>query len=140
MLKINDKITIPEKYIRIVFVRSGGPGGQNVNKVNTQAKLVFDLDKCSLIDQYVRQKLIQLAGARYTNRGTIIISSEKHRSQFQNRNDCLERLRRMVIEASIPEKIRKKTRPTRTSKLKRLQNKKYRSQVKKMRKRVGPDD
>ena len=139
MMKINEKITIPDQYLRFRYVRSSGPGGQNVNKLSTQAQLTFDLKNCTQIPPYAKQRLIQLAGRRTTGLGEIIISSERFRKQILNREDCLNRLRQLVLQALTVPKKRRRTRPTLASKHRRLAGKAHRSKVKKLRGNVSMD-
>ena len=140
MFKISDSLTIDDVYLRFRFVRSSGPGGQNVNKVNTRAQLVFDLKNCTTIHNPTRLRLITLAGRRHTDDGTIIIESDKFREQLRNRNDCLSRLRQLILHAMITPKKRIRTRPTIASKRKRLEKKRQRSQTKSLRQRPTDND
>ena len=136
MLSINDKITIPAEYINIRYIRSRGPGGQNVNKVNTRAQLTFDLKNCELIPSAAKKRLVVLAGRRVTNAGTLIIESDRFRQQRQNRNETLLRLRRLIREALITPKKRRPTKPTTTSIMKRRADKIHRSKIKSLRQKV----
>jgi len=140
MLTINDKITIDSRYLRICFVRSGGPGGQNVNKVNTRAQLIFDLNHCPEIGPTIKGRLAQSAGRRLSTQGKIIIQSDRFREQNRNRQECLSRLRQLILKALIVPKKRRPTGPTAAAKRKRLTDKKYRSNVKVWRGKVSLDD
>ncbi len=137
-LHINDKITIPEEFIRVTYIRSSGPGGQNVNKVNTRAQLTFDLDRCEILAAPVRHRLKVLAGKRYTKSGSIQMESDRHRHQARNLQDVLCRLRHLINQALIPPKKRRPTKPTRTSIQKRLDRKKQHSQLKTQRGQTYP--
>lgn len=139
MLKINDTITISPDHIHITFVRSRGPGGQNVNKVNTRAQLTFDLDECPALTNPVKKRLRLLAGRRLTNQGRLIIRSDRFREQGRNRHECLDRLRRLIAQALIPPKKRVPTKPTPASKRRRLADKHQRSLLKNQRGKVQLD-
>jgi len=140
MFKISDSLAVDDVYLRFRFVRSGGPGGQNVNKLNTRARLIFDLENCSAIHGSVRLRLITLAASHYTADGTIIIESDKFREQLRNRNDCLTRLRKLILRAMTVPKKRIRTKPTTASRHKRLQTKQRRSQTKSLRQRPEDND
>ncbi|OPZ97927.1 MAG: Peptidyl-tRNA hydrolase ArfB [Planctomycetes bacterium ADurb.Bin412] len=133
MLQINDKISIEEKLIQIKFVRSSGPGGQNVNKVNTCAQLRFDLKHCEVLAPSVKNRLKRLAGTRLTSQEVIQIESDRYREQSRNRQDCLDRLRELIQKALIRPKKRIATKPTKASRQRRLDAKKQRSRVKSLR-------
>lgn len=136
MLTINDNITIDSRYLQINFVRSRGPGGQNVNKVNTRAQLTFDLNRCSDIGLAAKTRLARLAGRRLTADGKIIIQSDRFREQSRNRQECLDRLRRLIQKALTPPKKRRPTKPTAASKRKRRYDKIHRSKIKSLRRKV----
>lgn len=133
MLQINDTISIEDKFIQIKFVRSSGPGGQNVNKVNTCAQLRFDLKHCEVLAPSVKNRLKRLAGARLTSQEVIQIESDRYREQSRNRQDCLDRLRELIQKALIRPKKRIATKPTKASRQRRLDAKKQRSRVKSLR-------
>lgn len=140
MLPINDKIIIADKHLRVSFVRSRGPGGQNVNKVNTRCQLTFDLLGCQVLDSAVKKRLALLAGRRLTDKGTLIIQSDRFRQQNRNRQQCLDRLRLLIQKALIPPKKRRPTKPTAASKRKRLEDKRRRSRQKSLRGKISLEE
>lgn len=140
MLVINDAITIPQSEFRFDFSRSSGPGGQNVNKVNSRATLRWRPAESPSLPGPVRARLLDRVGSRLTNEGDLLISSQLTRDQSRNLNDCLEKLRRLVLAAVNPPKPRRPTRPTRASRQRRLDAKARRSQIKQLRRRPDMDD
>jgi ribosome-associated protein len=140
VLPIGFNITIPESEIEFSFVRSSGPGGQNVNKVNSKAVLRWSLTQSPSLPEWMRARLLHRLGDQLTRTGEIIISSDRFRDQGKNREDCLEKLQAMLSSAAIPEKIRKATRPTFSSKRKTGEQKKRNSEKKKLRRSSGYDD
>jgi ribosome-associated protein len=134
MLDINDRVKISYDEFQWSFVRSGGPGGQNVNKVASKAVLRWDLASTPSLPDDVKARLRAQQRRRVTAEGEVVISSQRYRDQERNREDCLEKLRLMVLAALAAPKPRKATRPTRGSQQRRLQTKRRRSTVKKSRK------
>jgi ribosome-associated protein len=126
--------------VHIEFIRSSGPGGQNVNKVATAVQLRFDARNSESIRPEIKERLIRLAGKRATSSGEIIIEARRFRTQQRNREDAMDRLLQLVELASTPPKVRHRSRPSVASKLKRLENKKRRSQVKSARRRTSGDE
>jgi len=124
---------IPLRELRFSFARSSGPGGQNVNKVNSKALLRWSVLHSPTLSEQLRQRLLSQFGHRITNDGELILSSERFRDAGRNVADCLEKLRTILREASQPPQTRKATRPTRASRRRRVENKRQRSQAKRAR-------
>jgi len=135
MIEITANISINESDLKIEFVQASGPGGQNVNKVASQVQLRFDTNFPSLPDE-VRSRLRKIAKNRITEKGEILISAKRYRSQERNRQDAIDRLVELIRKATIPPKKRKPTRPTKASKEKRLESKRRRSEIKKLRRNI----
>ena len=139
MLEITPTLAIDESEISEEFVRASGPGGQNVNKVETAVQLRFNVLTSPSLPEWVRQRLRQLAGNRITDEGDLIIEAKRFRSQLQNREDARQQLADLIRQATIRPKTRRKTKPTAASQRKRLERKSQRSQTKRQR-RVSTDD
>jgi ribosome-associated protein len=140
MIRITGTIQIDEGEIRERFIRSSGPGGQNVNKVATAVQLRFDIRNSRSLTEEVRERLIRLAGKRVTRQGVLIIEASRFRTQERNRQDARERLVRWVQKAAEPFKHRRETRPTAGSKERRLEGKHLRGETKRVRKPVSPSE
>jgi ribosome-associated protein len=140
MLFISPRIQIPDDELRFSFVRSSGPGGQNVNKLNTKAVLHWSARGSPSLPDDVRQRLLARCGRRITVAGEIVISSQRFREQGQNQRDCLEKLRQLLAAVAIPPKRRKATRPTKASLRRRRVEKHAHSQKKQQRRRPLSDD
>ena len=136
MITITTDIVIHEKELTFDFVRSSGPGGQNVNKVATAVQLRFDVGASAGIPADVKHRLRKLAGRQITDEGILIIKASRFRKQEQNRQDAIERLVRLVQTAAVKPKKRIKTRPGRAAKERKLTAKKQRGRLKKLRQKV----
>ncbi len=139
MLEINDELTIPESEFTWSFVRAGGPGGQNVNKVASKAVLRWDVANSPSLPEEVRTRLRTQQDRRLTSAGELILTSQRFRDQERNRQDCLDKLRELVLRAATPPKRRKRTKPTRGSRAARLREKRHRSGVKSDRRRPAEE-
>jgi ribosome-associated protein len=139
MIQIAADIFLDEEDLHWSFVRSGGPGGQNVNKVSTAVQLRFNAAASKALPEEVKRRLFSLAGKRATEQGEIVITARTERSQERNRQDALQRLGALIEKALVRPKRRIKTRPSGASKEKRLSSKRVRARKKTMR-RSGADD
>jgi ribosome-associated protein len=137
MIPVTAHISLDEREIEETFVRSSGPGGQNVNKLSTAVQLRFDVRHSPSLAGDVRARLERLAGSRLTRDGVLVIIAQRHRTQVRNRQDALDRLIDMIRQAAIAPIKRRPTRPTRASRERRIEGKKHRAGVKHMR-RVKP--
>ena len=130
MFEVNERIAIPEEEFVWSFARSGGPGGQNVNKVASKAVLHWDLAGNATVPPEVKARLAALQRRRVTTEGVLVLTSQRYRDQERNRADCLEKLRELLVEAAFVPKARRATRPSRGSKERRLQAKQRRAATK----------
>ncbi len=140
MLRITDEIALEEWELTEQFIRSGGPGGQNVNKVSSAVELRFEAARSPNLPEPVKRRLRRLAGARWTKEGAVVIRAEDTRHQSRNREIARERLAELVRKATVAPKKRKPTRPTLASKRRRLEAKKRRGEVKALRGTPGEGD
>jgi ribosome-associated protein len=139
MLEINERIRIPEDEFDWSFVRSGGPGGQNVNKVASKAVLRWPVAVSPSLPGFVKARFQSQQHRRITTEGDLVLSSQRSRDQERNKQDCLDKLRELLVQAATVPKARKKTRPSRASKARRLEAKRRRSGTKQSRRRPVED-
>jgi ribosome-associated protein len=137
MLKINERLSIPLDEFRVEFARSGGPGGQNVNKVNSKVLLRWNPGRSPSLPDPVRSRLLTLVGNRLTVDGDLLVTSQATRDQGRNIEDCYEKVRALVRSAATPPRPRRPTRPTYASKIRRAEAKTRRAETK--RGRRSPD-
>lgn len=137
MIQVTPNISINEDELEFEFVRSSGPGGQNVNKVSTAVQLRLNIDTSLDITAKVRERLIKIAGSKLTKDNVLVIEASAFRSQEKNRSDALSRLIEIIRKASIEPKPRRRTKPTLASKHKRIESKKRKGDKKKMRRSVS---
>jgi ribosome-associated protein len=133
MIRVTRRIALDEGEVRFAFVRSSGPGGQNVNKVATAVQLRFDVRRSPSLPEDVRERLIRLAGRRVTGEGVLVLEARRFRTQERNRRDALERLLQWIRRAAQPPKVRRPTRPPAASREQRREEKRRRSETKRLR-------
>jgi ribosome-associated protein len=136
MLEVNSKIAIPDEEFDISFARSSGPGGQNVNKTNSKAVLHWDVTNSPSLPWDVKARFLKSFASKLTTDGFIVIASDESRAQEANVKGCLEKLKAMILAVATPPKIRRPTKPTKSSQRARVENKKARSNTKKTRQKV----
>ncbi|WP_311946119.1 alternative ribosome rescue aminoacyl-tRNA hydrolase ArfB [Halomonas piscis] len=135
MLRISNNVTLADREIHIEQVRAQGPGGQNVNKVASAVHLRFDIHR-STLPTFYKERLLTLADQRITRDGVIVIKAQKHRTLERNREDALARLKALIKSAAVEQKKRRPTRPSRSARRRRLDNKTRHGQTKALRGRV----
>jgi ribosome-associated protein len=133
MIEIDNKIFIPESELQFNFIRSSGPGGQNVNKVSTAVQLRFDIINSPSLAEEVKVRLIAASGNKVTKEGILIIEAKRFRTQESNKQDALKRFTELIRKAERKPKKRITTKPSQESKKKRIEEKKKRSETKKLR-------
>ena len=140
MIPINDELAIPDEEVSFVTSRSGGPGGQNVNKLETRVTVRFDLAGSPTLSDEQRQRLLERLATRITRAGVLHVTSQKHRTQAENREAAVARLAELMAEALREEAPRKATRVPKAAKRRRLDNKKRHGQRKRERSASIPQD
>ena len=142
MIHVTSTIAIDENEVHEEFIRTSGPGGQNINKVATGVQLRFDVVNSPSLPDEVRERLSSLARRRITKEGVLIIDARRFRTQGANRQDAMERLVELIRKAAQKPQVRRKTRPTFASKLVRLKGKRHRAKTKRLRRSIqeGADE
>jgi ribosome-associated protein len=138
-MEINDTTQVPDEELQFSYARSGGPGGQNVNKVASKAVLHWNLVANTSLAPDVRARLQARHANRITAEGELVLQSQRYRDQGRNVEDCREKLREMILQALHPPRPRKATRPSRGSKERRLTAKRQQSQRKALRRKAVED-
>lgn len=133
-------LEVPDAELEIRYIRSPGPGGQNVNKLATAVQLFFAASRTTLLDEPSRERFLRLAGRRVTRDGVLVLSAHRHRTQEANRRDAYERLAELILAARIAPRPRRATKPTRASRERRITAKKQRQGVKRLRSRPATHD
>jgi ribosome-associated protein len=133
MIPVTAKIALDDREIAEFFVRASGPGGQNVNKVASAVQLRFDARRSPSLPAGVRSRLERLAGSRLTRDGVIVITAQRHRAQARNREDALARLLDLIRRAAHPPPKRRVTKPPRAARERRIESKKRRAGIKRLR-------
>ncbi len=139
MLYVNEKIQIPLKELTFTFSRSSGPGGQNVNKLNTKATLRWDVSASASVEEGVRERFVRTYRRRITTEGEFVMHSQRFRDQGRNVADCLDKLRQLLLEVAAAPVVRKRKKPSRASIRKRVENKRRQSEKKQSRRKPSLD-
>lgn len=140
MIPVTDTLSLQDDELDISFIRASGPGGQNVNKVSSAVQLRFDARRSRSLPNDVSIRLQALAGSRLTLDGVIVITADRHRTQERNRADAIERLVDLIAKAAYRPPVRRATKPTKASKVRRLESKAKRGDIKSSRGRPSTSD
>ncbi len=140
MIEIAPGIALDESEVHEEFIRASGPGGQHVNKTSSAVQLRFNVLESPSLPERVRARLVRQLGPRLTAEGEVVLTAQEHRSQVRNRQEALDRLVALIVQATIEPKKRRKTRPSRASQQERVEKKRLHSQKKQTRTRVRPSD
>ena len=133
MIEVTPELSIDERELEVSFLRASGPGGQNVNKVESAVQLRFDARRSPSLPEPVRERLVRLAGRWATREGVLVITAQRFRTQERNREDAIRRLVEMIRQAATPPRPRKPTRPTAAARQRRLAAKTRRGSLKALR-------
>ena len=140
MLEVNHRIRIPESEFTFAFSRSGGPGGQNVNKVSSKAQMSWDVTQSPSVPDDIRERFLLRYKRRITKEGTLLITSQRYRDQGRNTQDCMNKLVELLLSVAVLPTKRKATAPSRGAKQRRLKDKQVRSDKKQARQRPNLGD
>lgn len=140
MFEVSPSIQIPPEEFQLTFARSGGPGGQNVNKVNSKAVLRWRVAETPSLPFHVRRRFLETFASRITLDGDLILTSQQYRDQASNIDYCMEKLKAMILEVLYPPTPRRPTKPTKASKIRRVNTKRVVSIKKQQRRSPGADD
>jgi len=138
-LTVTPQIEIPLNEFEFSFARSSGPGGQNVNKVNSKAVLRWNPSKCPHLGIGPRERFLRIFASRLTTEGELVLTSDRFRDQLRNQEDCIQKLKDMLLSVATPPKPRKKTKPSFSSKLKRHESKRKHADKKRSRQKPFKD-
>ena len=140
MLEVNNRIQIPDSELQMAYARSGGPGGQNVNKVNSKAILTWDITQSLALPADVKERFLARYGRRISKEGPLQITSQRYRDQARNIEDCRAKLVELILSIATPPIKRKPSKPSKGARQRRLNDKHVRSDRKQSRQRPSPGD
>jgi len=132
---INNHVTIPASELSYAASRSSGPGGQHANKTDSRIQVRWNIPASQAMSDYLKKRLLKVLGSRLTDDGDLLLASDSHRSQHRNRDEVNQRLAALVREALVPPKPRRKTKPSKASRQKRLDDKRRRADLKNQRRK-----